>query len=488
VVKLPYSAVPFRLYSDSISYINIARHWASGQGFVSSLRLNYFDPGPVTHFALIDWPPLYPFLVGVLMKLGVGPSGLQVVNAVIAALCAGLVFLIAEALFDRRTALISGLIAALALNMFKSAMLVMSDALGLALALCAALAVIRAKGRPWMWFAAGALAGAAYLTRFPNMVLMIAFVGYALLPPGERRNSLACIAGFAVITGPILVWKWALYGSPFFGAQSMHYATTSFKESSWTWFEPGKQPSISHAHLPEMLALIWRNTRYQAESLFRTPIGLYWLSAALPFAVIAYRRSIVTRERGLVLVVSALQFGVYSCTWSLPAAQAMRFMLVPYCLLLPFACAGVAWLLGSRSIVVKAAAVALCVVTVLAYCREYPQTARRAAQYEPIERSVVQWAKRSLPPDTIVASNNPWLVAHQTGLASTAMPHNLDEANIGRFIRRYRIGAFLVIKCDSESTTTRTLAAQRQWFKIVDLGPAWVALPARRQTKQGWAG
>ena len=478
-VKLRYAAGPFRLYSDSIAYVNIARHWASGDGFVSSLRLNYFDPGPVTHLALVDWPPLYPLVVGVLTRLGVSASGLQAANAVIAAFCAGLVFLIAEELFDRKTALLSGLVAALALNVFKSAMLVMSDALGLALALCAVLAAVRAKGRPFAWFAAGALAGAAYLTRFPNMVLMVAFVGYAILRPGERRNSLACIAGFALTAGPILAWKWALYGSPVAGVQSIHYATTSFKESSWTWFEPGKQPSISHTRLPEIIALIWRNTRYQAESLFRTTIGLYWLSAAIPFALVAHRRSILAAERGLVLLVALLQFAVYASTWSLPAAQAMRFMLVPYCLLLPFACAGVVWLIERRSMIVKGAAVALSAVTICAYCLDYPRTARRAAQYEPLERSVVQWAKRALPDGTIVASNNPWLVAHQTGLPATAMPHNLDESNIGRYVRRYHIGAFLVIKSDLESPTTRTLLESPQRFKILDLGPVWVATPKR---------
>ena len=479
VAKLPFAVGPFRLYSDAMAYVNIAHNWAAGHGFVSTLRLNYFDSGPVTHFALADWPPFYPFFAGVMMRLGVGDAGLQIVNAVLAALAAGLVFLLADRLFGRATALVAGIVAALALNLFRSALNAVSDPLGLTLALAALLAATGAEGRRNRWLVAGGLAGLAYLTRFPNVILMIAFLGYALVR--RDRHAVWCIAGFVLTAGPILVWKWVVYGSPFFGVQAMHYSTSSFRESSWQWRPAGSGPSkdlIGPAPLADISAAILRNVLYFAASLSVLREGLNGLLFGLAAAFLAFGRTFVTRERGLVLAVAAGNLAVYSLTWSLPAAQGTRFMLLSYCLMLPFAAAGIVWLFQRRPVAIRVLAVAVVVMTIVSYCFDYAPSAQRAPQFQPLSAEVVRGVVRLLPAGTTVASNNPWLISYQTGLPTTALPRNLDRYTLPAFMRTYKIRALVVLDSRLESATLRTLRDHAQWFVIRDLGKLSVAIPS----------
>ncbi|MCX8053232.1 MAG: glycosyltransferase family 39 protein [Armatimonadetes bacterium] len=472
-VKLPYAVKPFRMCPDAIAYVNIARNWASDHGFVSTLRLNYFDNDPVVHFALADWPPLYPFFAGMLMKLGLSESGLQTANAFLAAFAAVLVFIIADRIFDHKTAVVSGFTTAIALNLFRTSVFALSDILGLTLALAATISALFASDRPSLWFSTGLLAGLAYLTRFPNIVLMVAFIGFALMSRNRVNLVIACLGGFALTAGPVLMWKWILYGSPFYGVQSIHYATISFKQSSWRWWPNG----WTRVEIPvdEAVAAVHRNTVYFAANLFGSVTGLFVLTAAFPATLHSYGRSILGNHRGLAITIAALNFTAYASTWSIPAAQGARFMLLSYCLLLPFCAAGILALAEKSGLGWNAVAVGLCVITGFSYFREYP-AASRAQQFVPMNSHAVTWIRQNLPKDTILASNNPWVVSHQTGLPTTALPYNLGWKTMPMFLRKYNVGALVILPSRNNSKTLRTVRDHPDWFHKIRLGSVLVMI------------
>lgn len=478
-VKLPFAAAPFKLYSDAIAYVNIAHNLACGNGFTSTLRLNYFDRRPVVHLALADWPPLYPLFAGALMRLGVTDAGLQVANALLAALAAGLVFLVACRLFDHRVGIVSGLMAAAALNLFRVSVMALSDPLGLVLALGAVLAALHAEGQSRMWLWTGVLAGLAYLTRFPNAVLTIALIGFGATGRGRARSIVGCLSGFALAAGPVLAWKWAVYGSPFYGVQSMHYTTMSFKHSSWWWYaRPRPRPELD---IHGIWAAMQRNAITFARDLLSSVNGLHALIFGFPLAVYGLGRTFFARGRGLALTAAFLNFAAYASTWSLPAAQGARFMLLSYCLLLPFCAAGIVWLFERPNIAAKCVAAVVCAAAVFSYCRHYP-AASRAQQFAPMDRRAVDWIRNNLPKHTIVASNNPWIVSYETGLATAALPHNLGWKTFPKFVRKYRVGALVVLKTRNNSKTMRTLRAHPEWFRTTRLGTVSVNVIRSRQT------
>jgi hypothetical protein len=498
-VKAPFAAERFRLYPDAVAYVNIARNLAHGEGYVSTLKTSYFLPDGVTHCALPDWPPAYPLLAGALMRLGASEVGLQVANALLASLAAGIVFLITRRLFDRPVALLSGVVAAVAVNLFRSGTTAMSDPLGLVFALGAVYAVLRADERRGRLVAAGLLAGLAALTRYPNLILLPAMLAYVLVRERRVCRAISLLAGFAIVVAPFLAMKWVIYGSPLYSVQMFHYRTTAFGESAWMW-KSGTETISASDHLGS----VWRNASYFAAHLFTTAAGLQFLGVGLAVLLAkkrmlsgtygdwdgmpahaqsgtdapADRDSRPSAGRALLLAVAVMSFAVYACTPSLPAAQGVRFMLLTWCLLVPFCAEGMVWLARRRETAMKVIAVATCLAAVFVGARAYLSPTADAMELKPLDRTIVRWLNHSVAPGTVVASNNPWLVSYHTGLPACSLPHDLDAVALRRFVSEQNVGVLLVLDSRRESRTTKAIRASREWFRVVELGRAWAGVPA----------
>lgn len=473
-VKIPFSTLRFRLYPDAIAYVNIARNFASGEGFTSTLKVNYFIESSVRHSALSDWPPGYPLFAGALAKIGVTEIGLQAANAFLASLAAGLVFVITLRLFDTKSAALAGVLGALSLSLFKAGLTAMSDPLGLVLALGAIVAAISAGNRSVWWFASGLLAGAAFATRFPNGVLLPVLMWFAATCDKNTRSAVILFAGFFLIIGPIAMWKWAILGSPISSVQVFHYTTDSFRRDAWLWHANGT-PRNAEFVFPIDTAL--RNTWYFASSLFRASTGLQFLSLGLAWLIISSQCRVLASEHRLIFAVAALSFAVYVITPSLPPAQGNRFMLPTFCLLLPFCAAGFVRMMNTGQIVFRTVAVAACLGAVFVWGKGYLPSVKGTAEFPPLDKQIVRWAKASLQPGTVVASNNPWLIAHFTGLPACALPHNLNKKSMQAFIEQKQVGAIVSIKPSRLSLTMESVETSSEHFTSTDLGCAWVGIP-----------
>ena len=474
VVKIPFSTLRFRLYPDAIAYVNIARNFASGEGFTSTLKVNYFIESSVRHSALSDWPPGYPLFAGALAKIGVTEIGLQAANAFLASLVAGLVFLITLRLFDTKSAALAGILGALSLSLFKAGLTAMSDPLGLVLALGAIVAAISAGNRSILWFASGLLAGSAFATRFPNGVLLPVLMWFAAIRDKNTRNAAILFVGFSLLIGPIAMWKWAILGSPISSVQLFHYTTDSFRRDAWLWHPNG---APRNAEFVLSIDTTLRNTWYFANSVFLASTGLLFLSLGLAWLIISSQRRVLASEHRLILVIAALNFTVYVITPSLPLAQGNRFMLPTFCLLLPFCAAGLVQMMNTELIVLRTAAIAACLGAMFIWTKGYPPSVKGTAEFPPLDKKIVRWAQASLQPGTVVASNNPWLIAHFTGLPACALPHNLNKQSMQAFIKQKQVGAIVLIKPSRLSVTMESVERSSAHFTSTDLGCAWVAIP-----------
>lgn len=455
-LKAPLATARLRVTPDVVSYHNIARNLAEGHGFTSTLMLHCRGHAGVRHTALSDWPPLYPLSAAVLLRAGGGLAALQLANALLASIAAGIVFLIGMKLFDRSAGLLAGVAAMLAPNIFRAGCVALSDALGLVLALTAVLLALSGKPRVVTWLAAGMLAGAAALTRYPNAVVAVALVGWAMMDPKTRRHALACAAGFACLVIPFAVWQWLCREPALGNVQALHYEVESFHDAMWN-ASTAADPLYAVRNAGWVGTTILRNVLFYGWDLFAGPRGLFLLTAGFVAWALGRLDDSRNRQRRLVLTIAALCFALYAATWSIPPVKGSRFMLLTYCLLLPFCAAGLARAMASRG---RWVAVFGCVAMAGVYLwGSLTAAAYTAGEITPLETGISRSIVRSLPSGTSVATNNPWVVSYSTGAPTVLLPRDLDNKALERYVRDHNVGQIVLLGKSPSSKTANTVRA-----------------------------
>lgn len=447
LIKLPFSLDMIRLFPDTISYSNIASQLAMGNGFTSTLKLTYTNGSSITHYALPDWPPVYPIFAGMVFKMGGNITALQAVNALLSAIAVGLVFLISEKLFGRRTGLLAGFAAIPAPNLFRSGISALSDPLSLVLALITILLAIQAKDRTKLWLAAGICSGLAFLTRFPNGVIPIILIITLAFRPGKKADLIYYITGLTIVYAPVIVMGLSICKSAFPFVQTLHYAAPSFREAAC--LTTGDNYSYALQHINIVLLLIIRNIYSYAIDLFCGIRGLFFLSVGLPViaVMVAGKRISLQRTHIAIFLIAALNFAVYSLTWSIPPVKGSRFLLLTYCLLLPFCARGLLEIIDSKSYIAKSIAYSSLVCTAVCYLWGCMTTATCSdGQLKPLSHFSALKLRNALPLHTNIATNNPWLLNYSTGYPAALLPHNLNGTNLIAFLRKYDIGAVVIFK------------------------------------------
>jgi 4-amino-4-deoxy-L-arabinose transferase-like glycosyltransferase len=187
---------------DAVFYVGTARNWLDGRGFTP-------PPGapPLEHF-----PPGFTLVLAGLGKLGVHPlTGARVVNAVA---FAGIVLLVAvvvrRATGSVPAGLVAGVLAAAASDLLALSTSALSEPLFILLGVAGlvALAAYLDEPRPALLAGASVLVGAAFLTRYVGIALVVAGLAGLLwrrrwLAAGVfGAATLAPVAAFLVWAGP----------------------------------------------------------------------------------------------------------------------------------------------------------------------------------------------------------------------------------------------------------------------------------------------
>ena len=185
---------PAGLYPDEAQYWFWAQHLAFG----------YYSK-----------PPLVAWLIA-LTTAGFGDSefAIRLAAPLLHAIAAGLVYLIAARLYDRRTGLWSALAYLTAPGVSLSAFIMSTDAVLLPCWAAALYAFIRARepgGERW-WLLVGIAAGLGLLAKYAMAYWLVSALGLLLLVPDERRHlrGFSLAAAIAVLIYlPNLWWNWS---------------------------------------------------------------------------------------------------------------------------------------------------------------------------------------------------------------------------------------------------------------------------------------
>ncbi|MGN6558577.1 MAG: ArnT family glycosyltransferase [Solirubrobacterales bacterium] len=186
--------------NDSLDYDRFARSIAAGDGYPSAGFMLYGGPTAIR-------PPGYPVLLGaVYAASGDSVTAGRIAGALLGALAVYLIYLIARAVWGRRTALFAAALAAVFPPLVLLSRELFSESLFIVLELAAVLSVFafRRSGGLLRWaLAAGLLCGAATLTRNVGLALIVP-VAIGMWRSGVGSRA-AALAGPAVVLASVIV-------------------------------------------------------------------------------------------------------------------------------------------------------------------------------------------------------------------------------------------------------------------------------------------
>ena len=321
-----WHSVPFAsLETDGIEYIQTARTIFT-PGFAQGSFHGIGFPAAiwVVHLVLPDW-----FQSG---KVVSGIAGLVLVATV---------YLLIESWFDRRTAVVGGLLLITNFYVMAYSVIVMSDMFAATLALLALLVLLRTE-KPIRYAVAGILVGLAAITRYQyfGLIAAAAFIWLLETTNRARVRAVALYLGvFIIAAAPLLLLNWKTFGSPL--------ANSNFANlGDWFWGAP--QANSVNSWL-DVFSVIAADPRYFALGYFGRlfvdlPLYLAFLvNYTLPIAVIgwvlALRRS---SNRKLWLALAFL--AVYCAVTGIASLRVDRYWLYA----IPFVAAGGAYLVTRR--------------------------------------------------------------------------------------------------------------------------------------------
>lgn len=202
------TAVAVGVTPDAVVYLDAAAHLARGEGY-TGFQIGSPDPGPVIHY-----PPLYPLVLSLGLRLGLAP--LAAARFLSAALFAANTLLIGLAIFratgSTKSSFLGAFLAATSLGLIEIHSAAWSEPLFLFLALGGLLLTAAAlEKNDRRALVAGALAlGGAWLTRYVGFALAAsAVLGHIFIARKPLGRRLAGAAAAAVL-GALPMGLWLL--------------------------------------------------------------------------------------------------------------------------------------------------------------------------------------------------------------------------------------------------------------------------------------
>jgi 4-amino-4-deoxy-L-arabinose transferase-like glycosyltransferase len=312
--------LPFPQLDDPASYIQVARHIASGRGLVSDVLWNYWVSFPaVTHPSNEFWMPLPSlFMAGSIRLLGDTLLAAELPGLVAGSLLPPLTYLMGRTLWpaQRRWSVLAAIlivISAVLMHQSVSADSSTMFTLLTTLALCGG--TIAIERRSWKWMIlAGVCGGLSYLTRTHGLLLPVSIGLLALLRLRREPKALATLVGVLAVGFSVPIGMWWLRNLAAFGSfQPSSLAMAITVRDYGEWFNYGDLPAWSKLAadgfgpiVSARLNGLWHSVGVIVLSTF--PFGL----VGLPIAF--FRKELLFRVfavyGGVLLLASSLIFTV----------------------------------------------------------------------------------------------------------------------------------------------------------------------------------
>ncbi len=515
ILYLPSAARVLQLGADEVEYIDIARRLAAGEGYLLGVKAFHTGGTQVLHHGLAERPPLFPLVAAGLLDLGLGPVSIQVMNALLAGVSAGLVCALGARVFGSSSGLLAGLLVSANPVVLERLVPPMAEALAIALTLMATWLMVRFGDPPrsGAFALAGAMLGLGYLTR-PSVVSVIVALAVGLVLLARDRRAVvaplvALVAGVALFVVPISTYSLATRGSLSYSGQDYLYAVFSDADVMHSGYGPP---------LPGALEFIAAQPQFVAAAVVQMVaryLGLLflddeWLLAFLPvwpMVLLALARGAYPRSAWLLLLAAAANFATYALTWS---TFQPRYQLLTLLLLLPFGVDGLRRLGldrlrlpgGGPVSALHLAVIGLAIYWLPVLWGQYRGEFRLEGQMIGTRvddglvwtgpaawvndrdlSATLQWIDARAGRNEVLASGEPWVVTFFSGRPATLLPYRLEPERLRSFLVDHQVAYVLLDSRDRPRRAYReyleALAASSVQsnvvgnYRVYDTRPLW---------------
>ena len=444
-----------QLGPDGANALHSAQNLAHGEGLSSKIIGAQSTLQPQ---AVITKPPLYPYTIAALIKLGVAPKAAGWIIAQLSfAFAAGLLYLLARRVLPWGPALLAGALFSMQMSGLRWSMNVHEEWLFIALTFFSLLvfSVLRERGATglrWGWVLLGVISAAAVLTSYPGVALVMT-IGLLLLAAVARKQLPAqalllylfgvAVAGLPPLLRFVSLWAGGLRPSFDEGAQP-------------TWFPiaAGLTSTFQVDFAGRLLFWLYDPTTLAMFAI----VGAFVLVAALLFAASRHRN---LRPVALYIAIYLLVV-VVQLAASGKAAFEPRYALPVEGLLLLLGVA-LAWrwsqherrFLRMTSIILSMLAVAVFVSGQVHKFREFdvfPTGVKSSREYCPAPQTIA-WIKQHIPAGAAVMGTQCTyqLIAESSDYYWLPIPPADEYASSPRYHERWQEADLLRISRSSNA-------------------------------------
>lgn len=191
--------------------------------------------------------------------------------------------------------------------------------------------LVKGFDQPWAWGVAGACAGLAYLTKGSALLLLIAYVACVLrLTPKWIFHPRVWLfpAAFLLVSSPLLLYNWQVYGWPFFNYNTAHVIWLDYTEEQMIMFEQGPPTMFSYlaSHSLEDIVRRWLTGMVKVRGVeWVWPFLLLFL--VLPKSWLAYFRTFPAKRTMITVATTFVLTFYLPFSWSAVIQRGIRFLL-----------------------------------------------------------------------------------------------------------------------------------------------------------------
>jgi hypothetical protein len=191
--------------------------------------------------------------------------------------------------------------------------------------------LVRGFERPWCWALAGAAAGLAYLTKGSALLLAMAYAAVVLRGAPKlvlTPRVLLFPVAFVLVSSPLLIYNWKVFGSPFFNYNTAHVIWLDYTEEQMIMFDKGP-PTMSSYLATHSLEDIFR--RFLKGLVIVRGVEWVWpflcIFLLVPKRWLSYFRDFPSK-RPMITVASTLVLTFYlAFSWSAVVQRGIRYLL-----------------------------------------------------------------------------------------------------------------------------------------------------------------
>lgn len=421
-----------------MEYINVARNFNAGLGFVQNVKPNFISNQPIVHSALNGRPIGLTLIIIEALRINNDLYFLQVLSFTVSIINAVLIYVLAKRYVSLPIAFVGGLLAIVNPNILVNSRLILSEPIFATFIL---LALISLKHK----FLTGILLGLAYLVRLEGLgLLVIILVLY--------KNRLSLLFGFLTATLPYFMANSFINGNPFYTYNTVHYQMRSFLD----WINGGYGKTLPpvwtfvRGNISWIISKIFENVVLHIKSL----VEFGYFGPLFALLLLSLKKYLV--KNLTVFLFATFTIILYGSMWSAIFERARHFIPIYLLLLLPI----LQFINAHKKNVIVWFLVAVTFCGYFAYdthrivwAREVDPEIDFWSQSERLP--MYAWIKGNIGKDKVTSTSDSLYFNLWTGNSAITTPNNLTDLNFKQYVYDYKIDYFLVLNSGQEDLFAR---------------------------------